>query len=94
MERGLAVEVLDNAVWWRRLGHLSYLHHSQHLLLGHQAWIISHMEKRQTRDLTSESKDPAIRSRRCLFGPQKRSWNTIKLHHSATVFDEKRVIMK
>lgn len=45
VEKGLAVEVLDETAWWRRLDHLPYLHHSQYLLLGHLTWIISHMEK-------------------------------------------------
>lgn len=45
VEKGLAMEVLHETTWWRRLDHLSYLHHSQHLVLGHHAWIISHMEK-------------------------------------------------
>lgn len=45
-KRGVASVLMDERNWWQKLKHhISYKQISQHLLVGHQAWITSVMEK-------------------------------------------------
>ncbi|KAK4322968.1 hypothetical protein Pmani_006319 [Petrolisthes manimaculis] len=45
-ESGVAAVVMDERIWWQHLEHhLSYTQYSQHILIGHHAWISSVMKK-------------------------------------------------
>ncbi|KAK3879817.1 hypothetical protein Pcinc_007122 [Petrolisthes cinctipes] len=52
-ESGVAAVVMDERIWWQHLEHhLSYTQYSQHILIGHHAWITSVMKKRHSVPLT------------------------------------------